>query len=159
MIFFLSTSANIHLQIRREECSVFYSTFAMVLVPELVSLLRMHAQLMLSSILLSSSLSLILQLQSQISRVLCVCVCATNRHNTAYQLELTEPKAKHVAQRGLRVQAQKSELKSSPGPAILLDMPSVATVARFTMPLARHFPFSGHSAGPLQLHPFLGLPC
>ena len=34
-------------------CSVFYSTFALVLVPGLVSHLRTHAQLMHSSILLS----------------------------------------------------------------------------------------------------------
>ena len=33
-------------------CSVFHSTFALVLVPGLVSLLRTHAQLMLSSTLL-----------------------------------------------------------------------------------------------------------
>ena len=47
------------------KCSVFYSTFALVLVPGLVSLLRTHAQLMLSSILLSFAFSLILQLQVQ----------------------------------------------------------------------------------------------
>ena len=67
MIFFLSISPYIHLQIRREECSVFYSMVAFVLVPGLVGLLRTHAQHMLSSILLSfpllSPLSLILQLQ------------------------------------------------------------------------------------------------
>ena len=51
MIFFLSISAYIHLQIRREECSVFYSMVAFVLVPGLVGLLRTHAQHMLSSIL------------------------------------------------------------------------------------------------------------
>ena len=60
----LNTAAN-----TKEACSVFYSTFALVLVPGLVSLLRTHAQLMLSSILLSfpllSPLSLILQLQVQ----------------------------------------------------------------------------------------------
>ena len=38
------------------------------------------------------------------------------------QLQLTEPKEQRVAQRGLCAQAWKSELKSSPGPAILLDM-------------------------------------
>ena len=37
-------------------------------------------------------------------------------------LQLTEPKEQRVAQRGLCAQAWKSELKSSPGPAILLDM-------------------------------------
>ena len=40
----------------------------------------------------------------------------------ASQVQLTEPKEQRVAQRGLRAQARKSELKSSPGPAILLDM-------------------------------------
>ena len=67
MIFFLSISAYIHLQIRREECSVFYSMVAFVLVHGLVGLLCTHAQHMLSSILLSFPLlfpfSLILQLQ------------------------------------------------------------------------------------------------
>ena len=67
MIFFLSISAYIHLQIRREECSVFYSMVAFVLVPGLVGLLRTNAQHMLSSILLSFPLlfpfSLIFQLQ------------------------------------------------------------------------------------------------
>ena len=86
MIFFLSISANIHLQIRREECSVFYSTFALVLVPGLVNLLRTHAQLMLSSILLSfpllSPLSHLATASAlPISCVLCVRVCATNTHN------------------------------------------------------------------------------
>ena len=76
MIFFLSLCANIHLQIRTEECSVFYSTFALVLVPGLVSLLRTHAQLMLSSILLSFPLSLILELQVQSQfPASCVSVC------------------------------------------------------------------------------------
>ena len=42
MIFFLSISAYIHLQIRREECSVFYSMVAFVLVPGLVGLLCTH---------------------------------------------------------------------------------------------------------------------
>ena len=40
----------------------------------------------------------------------------------ALQLQLTEPKEQRVTQRGLGAQAGKSELKSSPGPAILLDM-------------------------------------
>ena len=57
-------------------CSVFYSTFALVLVPGLVSLLRTHAQLMLSSVLFSFSLSLILQLQVQSQfPASCVSVC------------------------------------------------------------------------------------
>ena len=38
------------------------------------------------------------------------------------QLQLTELKEQRVAQRGRRVQARKSELENSPGPAILLDM-------------------------------------
>ena len=40
----------------------------------------------------------------------------------ASQLQLTELKEQRAAQRGLRAQARKSELKSSSGPAILLDM-------------------------------------
>ena len=40
----------------------------------------------------------------------------------ASQLQLAEPKEQCVDQRGLRAQARKSELKSSPGPAILLNM-------------------------------------
>ena len=42
------------------------------------------------------------------------------------QLQLTEPKEQRVAQRGLCVQVWKSELKSSPVPAILLDMFSIS---------------------------------
>ena len=45
------------------------------------------------------------------------------------QLQLTEPKEQRVAQRGLCAQAWKSELESSPGPAILLDL--VGSVGRF----------------------------
>ena len=40
----------------------------------------------------------------------------------ALQLQLKEPKEQRVPQRGLRAQARKSEPKSSPGPAILLDL-------------------------------------
>ena len=40
----------------------------------------------------------------------------------ASQLQLTEPKEQRVAQRRPRAQAGKSELKSLPGPAILLDV-------------------------------------
>ena len=81
MIFFLSISANIHLQIRREECSVFYSTFALVLVPRLVSLLRnacaAHALFYALVFFPFSPLSLILQLQvhSQFLRLVCPCLC------------------------------------------------------------------------------------
>ena len=82
MIFFLHISANIHLQIRREECSVIYSTFALVLVPGLVSLLRTHAQLMLSYTLVFPPLSHLATASAiPISCILCVRVCATNRRN------------------------------------------------------------------------------
>ena len=40
----------------------------------------------------------------------------------ASQLQLTEPKEQHIAQRGLCVQARKSKLKSLLGPTILLNM-------------------------------------
>ena len=85
MIFFLSIPANIHLQIRREEWSVFYSTFALVLVPGLVSLLRTHAQLMLSSILLSFSPSLRFSHLATASAIpaSCVSVCVP-RTNTIF---------------------------------------------------------------------------
>ena len=68
-------------------CSVFYSMFAFVLMPGLVSLLRTHAQHMLSSILLSFPLSLPFSHLATastipISCVLCVRVCDTNRHNS-----------------------------------------------------------------------------
>ena len=47
-------------------CSVFYGTFALVLVPGLVSLLRTHAQLMLSSML---------KCNPNFLRLVCPCVC------------------------------------------------------------------------------------
>ena len=46
----------------------------------------------------------------------------TADRGAASQLPVTEPKEQRVAQRRLRVQARKSELNSSPGPAIPLDM-------------------------------------
>ena len=81
-----------HCGLRRKECSVFYSTFALVLVPVLVSLLSTHAQHMLSSVLLSFLLhspSLILQVQSQFPASclsVCVCVC---QEQTKYLLYCT----------------------------------------------------------------------
>ena len=61
----------------------FYSTFALVLVPGLVSLLRTHAQLMLSSILLSFSPSLRFSHLATASAIpaSCVSVCVP-RTNT-----------------------------------------------------------------------------
>ena len=47
----------------------------------------------------------------------------TADRGAASQLQLTELKEQLVAQRGLRAQARKLELKSLPGPAVLLDMP------------------------------------
>ena len=86
MIFFLSIFAYIHLQIRREECSVFYSMVALLLVPGLVSLLLTHAQLMLSSTLVFFPFSPLFSHLATASAipicVLCVLVCATNRHNS-----------------------------------------------------------------------------
>ena len=59
--------------------------FALVLVPGLVSLLRTHAQLMLSSTLVFfplSPLSLILQLQVQFQFASCVSVCVPRTDTT-----------------------------------------------------------------------------
>ena len=70
-------------------CSVFYSTFPLVLVPGLVSLLRTHAQLMLSSILLSFALSLILQLQVHSPfPASCVSVCVPRTYTIGFPLPL-----------------------------------------------------------------------
>ena len=60
--------------------NVFYSTFALVLVPGFVSLLRTHAQLMLSSILLSSPPPPFLsscncKWNPNFLRLVCPCVC------------------------------------------------------------------------------------
>ena len=53
----------------------------------------------------------------------------------ASQLQLTEPKEQRVAQRGLCAKAWKSELKSSPGPAILFDMLSVSRPGSMSKPM------------------------
>ena len=81
-----STEQNFALKMKQtyqEDCSVFYSMVASVLVPGLVGLLRTYAQHMLSSILLSFPLLSHLATASAlpISCVLCVRVCATNIHN------------------------------------------------------------------------------
>ena len=63
---------------KKWNCSIFYSTFALVLVPGPVSLLRTHAQLMLSSILLSFSLALSTcncKCNPNFLRLVCPCVC------------------------------------------------------------------------------------
>ena len=46
----------------------------------------------------------------------------TTDRGAASQLQLTGAEKQCVAQCGLRAQAARSELKSLPGPAILLDM-------------------------------------
>ena len=58
----------------------------------------------------------------------------TTVRGAASQLQLTEPKEQRVAQRGLCAQAWKSELKSSPGPAILLDMSSFQYIPCLLLP-------------------------
>ena len=49
------------------------------------------------------------------------CLRTTNQ-GAALQLQVNEPKERRVAQCGLRAQARKLELKSSPGPTVLPDM-------------------------------------
>ena len=72
----------------------------------------------------------------------------TALRGAASQLQVTEPE--RVAQGGLCVQAWKSELKSSPGPAILLDMAQDESLPcnRFSM-----------QAVLLRVTPFNSLPC
>ena len=91
MISFLSISAYIHLQIRREVCSVFYTMVAFVLVPRLVGVLwhACAAHALFYTLVFSPSLPSLSHLATTsaipISCVLCVRVCATNIHNTLAQ--------------------------------------------------------------------------
>ena len=84
MIFFLSISVNIHLQIRREECSVLVLVHWYSCPDFLIFCARMRSTCSLPYCCLFPSLIFQLQVQHSIpiSCVLCARVYATTKHNT-----------------------------------------------------------------------------